>query len=141
MKSYVVDASVVIKWFVPEIYTEQAVSLLQAESELHAPDLLVPEFGNILWKKVQRREISVQEAEESIQIFQKIPVMTYSTRDLVEKSLEMAIRLKETVYDSLYLALAETLSCPLVTADRVLFEKVKKHKKAKYICWIEDLKQ
>ena len=48
------DASVAIKWYVPEVHSEIAACLLDGTHELIAPDLLLPEFGNIVWKKVQR---------------------------------------------------------------------------------------
>jgi predicted nucleic acid-binding protein len=57
---YVVDASVAIKWYVPEVHSETAACLLDGTHQIMAPDLLLPEFGNILWKKVQRGQISVE---------------------------------------------------------------------------------
>jgi predicted nucleic acid-binding protein len=48
---YVVDASVVIKWFVPEILEAEAKRWIDPSFVLFAPDLLPSEFGNILWKK------------------------------------------------------------------------------------------
>jgi hypothetical protein len=59
--SFVVDASVAIKWFVDEPDSAQAAVLLR--HSLAAPDLLAPECANILWKKVTRAELSLEEAE------------------------------------------------------------------------------
>ena len=53
-----VDASVVIKWFVTEPLCEEARQLLGDRLDLHAPDILLAEFANIIWKKVRRGEIS-----------------------------------------------------------------------------------
>jgi predicted nucleic acid-binding protein len=53
MTPHVVDASIVIKWFVDEVHSEAARSLQEDQYELSAPDLLWPECGNILWKKVR----------------------------------------------------------------------------------------
>ena len=47
----VVDASVAIKWFVPEIHSDAALRLRGEAYELIAPDLLILEIGNILWKR------------------------------------------------------------------------------------------
>jgi predicted nucleic acid-binding protein len=51
VSDFVVDASVAVKWFVPEIYDAQALRLLSGSHQLVAPDLLYVEAGNILWKK------------------------------------------------------------------------------------------
>jgi len=64
---YVVDASVVLKWFLPEPDSAAADSLLEQflndEVEFIAPDLILLETANALWKRVRlRREISADEA-------------------------------------------------------------------------------
>ena len=48
MSLFVVDASVAIKWFFPEIHGDAALRLLEGEHRLHAPDLIYSEFGNVL---------------------------------------------------------------------------------------------
>jgi predicted nucleic acid-binding protein len=48
---FVVNASVVIKWFVPEIYSDRARRLLAATHQYLSPDLLFPEVGNAIWKR------------------------------------------------------------------------------------------
>ena len=57
MTDCVIDASVAIKWYVPEEDQAPAMKLLAlAESgdmEFHIPDLMYCEVGNILWKKVR----------------------------------------------------------------------------------------
>ncbi|MBI4482062.1 MAG: type II toxin-antitoxin system VapC family toxin [Acidobacteria bacterium] len=52
MKRFVVDASVAMKWFVPEAHQDAALRLLDDSCELLAPDFMAAEFGNILWKKM-----------------------------------------------------------------------------------------
>lgn len=53
MKKVVVDASVVVKWFVPEIHSAPAARLLDSDVVLYAPDLIGSEVGNTLRKKVR----------------------------------------------------------------------------------------
>jgi predicted nucleic acid-binding protein len=52
MSLYVVDASIAIKLYIPEIHSSQAVQFFTDAHELVAPDLMLSEFGNIIWKKV-----------------------------------------------------------------------------------------
>ena len=63
MSLYVVDASVVIKWFVPEIHSDAARRLMSGPHEYFSPDLLFPEVGNVIWKKVRRGELTADQGE------------------------------------------------------------------------------
>lgn len=70
----VVDASVVAKWFLPEPYKAKADNLLHnfldEKVELIAPDLLVAEVGNLLWKRsALRQDISPSQATRSYDYF------------------------------------------------------------------------
>jgi hypothetical protein len=49
--TYVVDARVAIKWFVDEAGSARADSLLVETTSFVAPDLILLEKSNILWKK------------------------------------------------------------------------------------------
>ncbi len=48
-----VDASVVVKWFVSELLHKEAHLLLAHRLDLHAPDILLAEFANTIWKKTR----------------------------------------------------------------------------------------
>ena len=60
-ETIVVDASVAIKWVIPEEGAEAALRA-RAHFAISAPELIIPEMANILWKKHQRRELSAVEA-------------------------------------------------------------------------------
>lgn len=139
MRKVVVDASVVVKWFVPEIHSIAAARLLDPEIYLAAPDLLISEFGNILWKKVRRREITRDEASEVLSAFESIGVEVQPSRGLLHSAFQLAIALDRTVYDSLYLALAVALDCPLITADARFHSAVASSALGNHILWIEDV--
>ena len=51
MSAFVVDASVVVKWFVPEIHSDAARRLLTLPHQYLAPDLLLAETANTIWKR------------------------------------------------------------------------------------------
>ena len=61
MTGFVVDASVLIKWVMQEEGSDAAIRLI-AGPTLSAPDLLMSECANILWKKVHREELTHEEA-------------------------------------------------------------------------------
>jgi predicted nucleic acid-binding protein len=136
MKKAVVDASVVAKWFVPEIHSEAAVRLLESDITLYAPDLIGPEFGNILWKKVRRAEIGRAEAHEIMVAFAKLPFEIRPSSLLLSSAFELALELDRTVYDSLYLALAVAEDCALITADAKFHATLVGSALASHVQWV-----
>jgi len=116
-----VDASVVVKWYLPEDGSEQAASLLR---DRVAPDLLAAEMGNVLWKKVRAGELQACEALDIVAAFSReCPVELRPGRPLLGLALDIALRQGCTVYDALYAAVALTEGCPLVTADADLVRR------------------
>ena len=117
----VVDASVVVKWYVPEPGHDKAASLLVPGRVLLAPDLLLAEVGNIIWKKVWREEVTKAEGEEIIDALTSVPpVALVAARPYLTAAFDLALAHRRTVYDALYVALAVTEGCRLVTADERL---------------------
>ena len=137
MKRFIVDASVAIKWYVPEIHSEAAARLLDPEIHLSAPDLIYPEFGNILWKKMRRGQILGEEAVEAVAAFRKVGIDSYPSDVLLPSAFELAAALDRTVYDCMYLAVAIARDCPLVTADQKFHDALLKTSLAGQIHWIE----
>ena len=117
MSAFVVDASVVIKWFVPEIHSDAARRLLTLSHEYFAPDLLFAETANTVWKKVRRAEFSAERGQQLVEDIGKIAVETVPCRLLAEDAHALANATGRTVYDSLYLALAVRLKTRMITAD------------------------
>jgi predicted nucleic acid-binding protein len=68
----VIDASIAIKWVIGEAGSVAALSLLD-NRRLVAPDLLMPECANILWKKKVRAELSPDEAGLAGELQQSAP--------------------------------------------------------------------
>lgn len=134
--TYVVDASVAIKWFIKENFTHESLALLEEENLLIAPDLLYPEMGNVLWKKQQLGEIKAQEALEILRAILNFRIEIHPTKDIMELALKLAQELSRTVYDCLYLALAVSNDCAIVTADRKLYNAVRKSPFKEQIQWV-----
>lgn len=135
----VLDASVAVKFYVPEIYEEEASRLLEGGHSLHVPELIFPEFANIIWKKVRGGEMSNEEGREIVDAFVLLDVVVHSHRDLIRSSFEGAAETGQTVYDWTYLALATSLSCELVTADRKFYDGLASTSFIEHLLWIGDI--
>lgn len=122
MTHFVIDASVVIKWVIEEPDTPQALALRR--HRLSAPDLLVAECANILWKKVRRGELSPDEASFAARLLDRAEIELIPVRGSIETATALAVVLDHPAYDCIYLALAERTGCPFVTADARLLRKM-----------------
>ena len=120
MSVFVVDASVVIKWFLPEIHSAAARRLLEYDHHYFAPDLLFAETSSAVWKKVRRGELSAQQGERLVKDLGTVAVETIACRVLASDAYALAIATARTVYDALYLSLAVRLDTQMITADERL---------------------
>jgi len=123
VNTLVIDASVAVKWVVEEHGTAEALVLRQ-KAKLIAPELLVAECANILWKKVQRGELLKDEALLAARLLQGAEIELLPTRFLLEAATRISIEIDHPAYDCLYLALALERKCQFVTADQRLLRKL-----------------
>jgi predicted nucleic acid-binding protein len=123
---FVIDASVVVKWFVPEIHSDAARRLLVLPHEYVAPDLLFAETANTIWKKIRREELTAEEGQQLVADIGQIAVETVSCRALAEDAHALASATGRTVYDSMYIALAVRLNTRAITADERLESALKR---------------
>lgn len=117
MSLYVVDASVAAKWYLPEADMDAANRLLVTATELSAPSLIWPEFGNVLSKRRREGLLRLMDAKAIAAEFARVPIRLCPSAILLDQALELAALLEQTTYDCLYLALAILSDRPLVTAD------------------------
>ena len=120
----VVDASVAIKWVVAEQDSGDADALLDGR-RLAAPDLLMAECANVLWRKVKRGELTATEAEVAARLLEQCDVELMPMRGLLRPATELAIRAVHPAYDCIYLSLAAANGWTFVTADESLVRKIR----------------
>ena len=119
-----VDASVVVKWFVPESLSEEARLLLDYPHDFQAPDILLAEFGNTIWKKFRRGEVAFLQPYMDELLGLEEVIALHPVGEQVTRAVQIAGELDHPVYDCLYLACAESTGSIVVTADRRLANKV-----------------
>src|SRR5262245_65004502 len=118
---YVIDTSVDIKTYVQEQDSGKALRLrneyLQSVHQLIVPDIFPTEMCNVLMILERSGKIKAGEADLFFQqCLRELPPL-FAAVPLLPRALEMAKLFQQTVYDCLYVALAEREGYELVTAD------------------------
>lgn len=140
MSDYVLDASVVVKWFLPEPDAEAARRLQGGILECEAPDLLLLEVSNVLWKYVVRGALEVEIAREAVEALSLAPIRLRKAESLFADAFRIALETRRSVYDCAYLSLTIQASCPLVTGDRKFYDAIKAGPFAPHVLWVGDLR-
>lgn len=139
MSQYVLDASIAIKWFVPEIYSDLAVRLLVSNHTFLVPDFFFAEVANVLWKRVRRGEDTAENARQTLADLNAVPVEIYLSQPLMPLALDIALQSDRAVYDSLYLALAISQKCKMVTADEKFYNALQNTVYVNHLLWVENI--
>lgn len=119
MAAYVLDASVLAALYVNDPATEQSeAALKQIEGdELHAPDFVILEVANVLWKRVRREELHAGDAMAAIADLSATSLQLHPISGLVAQSLALALAHGFTTYDATYVALATRVGGIVITND------------------------
>jgi predicted nucleic acid-binding protein len=138
----VLDASVAIKWYIPEVHAAEARRFMSPRFQMHVPSFFAAECGNTIWKKVaQRRELDRDGGREILAELLGYPMQVHETEGLVIPAYELAHGVANTrlaIYDFVYLALAVALDARLVTADRPFYDAIRPTPLAPRILWVTD---
>jgi predicted nucleic acid-binding protein len=128
---YVVDASVLVKWFLhqQEANGDRALALrelhISGRSTIFIPQLALLEVLNAVRFSPTANE---EDGEIALEVLQDLHLETKPPEsDVLRKANAIAWAYKITIYDALYVALAEQVGYPLITADEVMVKKLKGH--------------
>ena len=116
----VVDASVAIKWFLLEPGRDEARRL----QRLIAPELIVAEVTNALWKRVMAGQITARQGIAASTALTQLLEPLLPIAPLAARALAIAGELRHPADDCFYLALAESRDLKLITADRRLVARL-----------------
>jgi predicted nucleic acid-binding protein len=142
MKSAVLDASVILKWYLlDEMYGQKALDLLHRfitkELTILSPSLLEYEVINGLIIAQKRGRIKEEKILMAIEGFFDLQIDLRDLSHFYQRSLKYCRVYNRSLYDASYLAMAETEGIPLITADEVLYNAVKKD--LKWVKWIGEV--
>ncbi len=121
--SLVIDASVAMKWLVESEGSDRAQALVGSDA-LVAPDLILAEVANALWRYSAGGLLARTAGEAAIMVLQRTLDRTYPLAPMTADAYCVAGELGHPAYDCFYLVLARTLDSLVWTADRRLAAKV-----------------
>jgi predicted nucleic acid-binding protein len=128
MPDIVVDSSVMAKWVLPEVDSSQAHALIieaaRTGDRLIVLDLAYAEITNAVWKQHYRGLATLDEARLLLDKLIACPVHVEPAHRLLRPALEIAAKSRRSVYDALFVALAQDLGVVGVTADEPLHTAV-----------------
>lgn len=124
-RTLIVDASVALKWVLPEVDSELAEGLLDGGARLCAPAFVFLELANALWFQMRGGKLNAEEAAGCMRDLRAAPLELWEGEEPLPSSLEWARRLDHAVYDCAYLALALHLDGTYLTADRRFWQKAR----------------
>ena len=122
---WVIDTSAIIRLYVPDgpLHPELETALNRASSGAElvlAPQLLLAEAANVLLRKRRRGELSAQELGELLPALVTLPIRLCEHAPLIFPACALAEAHGLSVYDAIYLALAEQHGARLITSDDAL---------------------
>ena len=140
MASFVVEPSVAVKWFVPEVHSREAVRLLEGSRTLIATDLMAARAGGIVAVKCRLGELTPEEGRLVAEALMSVPFALYRTPALMLPALDISVALALPLPDCLNLALAVLHDCRLVTAKPSVMDAVGGTGFSMHVKWVGDVK-
>jgi predicted nucleic acid-binding protein len=126
----VVDASVALKWFLPETGSREAIALQSGPHSLAAPSLIRMEVAGAFCRATRGNapRLGKDEADQLcsrwLNLVENHLLEIVPDDALLREACGLAVSIGHPLADCLYLALSNRWNIPLVTADRVFHEHV-----------------
>jgi predicted nucleic acid-binding protein len=125
----VVDASVALKWVLPERDSNLAQALAEGDEELLIPDFWLNEACNICWLQVRKGKWTADEAREALALLRaQLPPTPTGDLDLHDVALDIGLAIHHSTYDTLYVAFTIAVGARgLVAADSAFVRDMQRH--------------
>lgn len=119
----ILDASVVVKWFVADPLRDAALQARLDWPSPVAPALLTIELANAFRRYVVQREFDRDLARDSIELVGRMVRLT-DHKAYIDEAFSLACERNHSVQDCVYAVMAVRMGLPLVTADGKLARKL-----------------
>ena len=139
MRQIVIDASVALKWYFPEVYGDECVNLLDQDVEILVPDVLFTQVGTALWRRLKSNDIKPDLAKQILSNLRRLPLVQVESESLLKDAIDIATMTSRTFHEGLYFALAIRHETKLVTADRRWHTLVSTGPMRRYLAFITEV--
>lgn len=130
--SIVLDSTAIAALFFKDPFSERVDEALARYESFHTLDLAFAEVGNVAWKRVHvfKEDLSITSAalQHAVDFIQKV-CLVLEARELLAPGLQLAVHEGVTIYDALFLSLAQRLGLNLLTTDEELHRKAQASEK------------
>lgn len=125
----VVDASVALKWVLPEPDSHHAQALAVGNEPLLVPDFWLNEATNVCWLQTRKGKWAPGEAREALELLRAQVTPTPTGRlGLHDVALEIGLAVGHSTYDTLYVAFAIAMDARhVVAADGPFVQAMRRH--------------
>ena len=124
----VIDASVCLKYFIPDPLSAQVDQLLEhliiPETAIYIPDLFYIECANAFWKYARAGQLTAEQVRVNLRTLKAFPLRVVSTAELMEETVNVSLTYGITAYDACYVVLSQQVKAPLLTLDQKLFNSL-----------------
>lgn len=127
-KGIIVDSSVLFALFFPEEYSEWSEEIIKEYEELHVPELAFLETSSAAWKRIMMFKQPSDIVLKNLRLLHKFindTCIIHRDIDYLQRTIELSTKLRTTIYDSLFLAIAEKYKTKVLTIDKKLVETLK----------------
>ena len=121
MTTYVIDTSALVKLVIPEDYSETVSDIAElhhtSQIQLIAPDIVLLECANVLWKHARRDNAPIPTIMAGIETLRRLDIQLVPQDELIEDALRFALDVGVAVYDAMFCVTARRNHSELITAD------------------------
>jgi predicted nucleic acid-binding protein len=122
----VLDTSAAVEVALNRKRAAELARILADAEVVIAPDLLIPEVTNVIWKYHQLEDLDLASCEKALTVALTLPDRLVATIELHSEAFLLARTLRRPAYDMFYLALARREDAALMTLDSALRKEAQK---------------
>lgn len=127
MGMIVVDASVAVKWFVPEVGEKAAQRLLNGGQAMVAPALIRMEVTGGIMRHYREKRITESSARSACEDWKAMLaggfIELIDDAELFDPALELAFKCNHKIAECLYIAAGKMMDYEIITADKPMLER------------------